>query len=739
MKPASKMALKVALIYAIVAGAWILFSDELVKIFVSDPAKRIELSIATGWGFVLITAGLLYVALRRWMGRWEAEAGQRQQAEDQGRKVQVAAMRDITERQQVEEALLKSKQLYQHLFEHMNEGFAFCQMLFENGRPVDFVYLAVNPAFGRLTGLKEVVGKRATEAVPGIRESDPELFEIYGRVVATGKAEKFERFVVSLNLWFDISVYGTEQDYFVAVFDVITQRKQAQETNTRLAAAVEQVAESIVITDADGTIVYVNPAFEQTTGYTRAEALGQNPRLLKSGTQDAGFYREMWDALKRGEVWHGHFVNKRKDGTIFEEDATISPLRDDSGKVINFVAVKRDVTAELQLQAEYRQSQKMEAIGKLAGGVAHDFNNLLAVLKLQASLLKVSGELSPEQSHFADEISTTVDRGAALTRQLLLFSRREALQPNDQDFNAALTNLAQMLKRILGENITLELKLATQPMFIHADASMMDQVVMNLVVNARDAMLNGGRLVLETTGVEFDEYAAGQPAQAQPGKFVCLRVSDTGCGIRPEVLPRIFEPFYTTKGPGQGTGLGLATVYGIVQRHNGWVNVDSEVGQGTTFRIYLPRLAGVTEKEIAEKMLAAYPTGNETILLVEDEEPLRVMLRKSLARQGYRILEAPNGVKALELWQAHHAEIRLLITDMMMPDGMSGKALAERLLREQPGLKLIYMSGYSSELDGMGAQLREGDNYLPKPFAMHKLAQTVRHKLDQPEAPPAET
>jgi len=480
----------------------------------------------------------------------------------------------------------------------------------------------------------------------------------------------------------------------------ITERKRADEVNVRLATAVEQAAETIVITDASGTILYANPAFEKSSGYTRAEVLGQNPRLLKSGRHHAEFYRQMWGVLGRGEIWHGHFINKRKDGTLYEEEATISPVKDPAGKIVNHVAVKRDVTNEVQLEAQFRQSQKMEAVGKLAGGVAHDFNNLLAVLQMQVSLLKSGGELSAEQSQYASDIGTTIERATALTRQLLLFSRREMPQPGELDLSASIASLTKMLRRILGEDIELEIKLPAQPMFVHADAGMMDQVMMNLVVNARDAMLNGGRLVIEAAGVEFDESAAAQSPPARPGSFVCLSAADTGSGIPPEILPRIFEPFYTTKDVGKGTGLGLATVFGIVQRHEGWINVTSEVGHGTTFRIYLPRLAGMAAPKIAEKMPAPNPTGNETILLVEDEAPLRVLVRKSLARQGYRVLEAPTGGKALAVWQEHRDDIRLLLTDLVMPDGMSGKELAQRLLRENPGLKVIYTSGYSTEVAG---------------------------------------
>jgi CheY-like chemotaxis protein len=303
-------------------------------------------------------------------------------------------------------------------------------------------------------------------------------------------------------------------------------------------------------------------------------------------------------------------------------------------------------------------------------------------------------------------------------------------QPRDLDLSESITSTTKMLQRILGENIQIQLKLAPQPMFIHADAGMMDQVLLNLVVNARDAMPDGGDLVIETSGVEFDEFAASQSAQVRVGSFVCLNVSDSGSGIPVEILPKIFEPFFTTKDVGKGTGLGLATVYGIVQQHQGWINVYSEVGHGTTFRIYLPRLNKDTGLKLAQATSTAIRGGNETILLVEDDLSLRVSVRMTLSRLGYRILEAPTGVKALELWKENREEIRLILTDLVMPDGMTGKKLAQLVLQENPKLKVIYMSGYSAEVAGKDFPLKEGVNFLTKPFQAIKLAQTIRDSLD---------
>jgi PAS domain S-box-containing protein len=510
----------------------------------------------------------------------------------------------------------------------------------------------------------------------------------------------------------------------------ITARKQGEAAQARLAMAVEQAAETVVITDTQGTILYANPALEQTSGYSLAEVLGQNPRVLKSGQHDAGFYQRLWEALQRGEVWSGHFVNRRKDGSLYEEDATISPVRDTSGTIVNYVAVKRDVTREMQLEANFNQAQKMESIGQLAGGVAHDFNNILAVVQMQTDLLKNGGGLSPQQLESVDGILAAVHRATALTRQLLLFSRREVFQPRDLDLSESITSTAQMLKRIIGENIQMQINVAVQSMFLHADPGMIDQVLLNLVVNARDAMPNGGQLVIETIGVEFDELAAAQCLRGRPGSFVRLSVSDTGCGIPPEVLPHVFEPFFTTKAVGKGTGLGLATVFGIVQQHQGWINVYSEIEHGTTFQIYLPR-------HVMTALPASFPEatmlirgGQETILLAEDDPALRAAVRTTLGHLGYHVLEAPTGIKALKIWHQHHDDIDLLLTDLMMPDGMTGFALAQSLLTEDARLKVIYMSGYGAEVIGKDLLLHDGINFLNKPFTAQQLDQLIRDNLD---------
>jgi len=416
------------------------------------------------------------------------------------------------------------------------------------------------------------------------------------------------------------------------------------------------------------------------------------------------------------------------DGTMLERYS--APVWDKKGRLYGRIWTFRDITERKQLTEQLRQSQKMDAIGQLAGGVAHDFNNLLTVINGHIGLLQMKGQASPALANSIQQIADAANRAGNLTRQLLTFSRQEVMEPADHNLNSLVANLLKMLRRLLGEHIELEVDYSPVALPIRADEGMVEQVLLNLVVNARDAMGKGGTLRINTAPVDLSENDVhGQP-QLRPGRFACLMVSDTGHGIAPEILPRIFEPFFTTKEAGKGTGLGLATVYGVMQQHEGWITVESTPGCGTTFRAYFPRLKS-TVTEVAAVQSPGIRGGHETILFVEDEEAVRTLGEAALVGLGYRVLCAATGAEALQLWQAHRHEIDLLVTDLVMPGGINGRELAERLQPDQPRMPVIYMSGYSHEVAGKDLTLVEGRNFMAKPFDVAKLARTVRSNLDR--------
>ena len=503
------------------------------------------------------------------------------------------------------------------------------------------------------------------------------------------------------------------QELLARVRSLLRQRElleQLRASQARFRDLITRQHDGVLVVNQAGLVQFVNPAAETLCGEPAEELLGSQFAFAPGET------------APRVVTW------PRPDHKLIQVQMRVGSLEWEGQPA--WLVTLRDVTREVQLEAQCRQSQKMEAVGTLAGGVAHDFNNFLAVIQMQTELLRCGGDLSPVQAGLTREIDVAIQRAAALTRQLLLFSRSENFQSRDMELGESITSTLKMLRRLLGETIEVRLNLAAPSLFVHADPGMMDQMVMNLAVNARDAMPDGGRLDIEIAAVEFDDPSAGHSAPARPGSFVCLSVIDSGCGISPEILPRIFDPFFTTKEVGKGSGLGLSTVFGIVQQHRGWINVDSKPGQGTTVRVFLPRVSGPVESEPAPPPSPATPKGTETILLVEDDPALRTVLQKSLAQLGYHVLVAATGEAALASWLEHRARIQLLITDMLMPGGLSGKDLAQRLLAEKPELKLLYISGYSAGLAGVEFPLVEGVNFLSKPFPTPRLAQTIRAMLE---------
>ena len=508
----------------------------------------------------------------------------------------------------------------------------------------------------------------------------------------------------------------------------ITARRRMEEDRSRLAMAVEQSAEAIVVTDLEGTILYVNPAFERITGYSREEAVGKNPRFLHSGKHDESFYKKMWDTLARGEVWTGHFVNRKKDGSLYEEDAMISPVRDSSGDVVSYVAVKRDVTRLVSLEKQVRTAQKMESVGNLAGGIAHDFNNALTGIVGFGEMVKLRIANDPKALSDLDEVFRCAERASVLTRQLLTFARRQVIDPVNLDLNEVMTGLVKLLRKVTREDVEIKPFPAEHPVMIRADRGQVEQVLMNLCLNARDAMPEGGRLVIETGTTSLDEGYLKRYPYMKAGRYAVLSVSDTGTGMDEETRERVFEPFFTTKGPDKGTGLGLAMVYGIVKQHDGFIHVYSEPGKGTTFRVYFPEVDATADAKVIVSQGVA-SGGSETILLAEDDGSVRNLMEQTLVSYGYKVLIACDGEEALGIFRREGKEIAMAVLDVVMPK-KGGKQAYDEMTKTFPGMKVLFLSGYSANAIHDDFVLHPGIPFLQKPFDLPSLARKVREVLD---------
>ena len=492
---------------------------------------------------------------------------------------------DITGRKKAEVARRRVEESYLSLFENMLNGFAYCRMIYEQDQPQDFTYLAVNKAFETLTGLKNVAGRKMSEVVPGIWERDRPLLETYARVARTGVPEKFETYIASMKMWLAISVYRPEVGDFVVVFDVITERKRVAESHARLATAVEQSADAIVITDVGGAILYANPAFEKITGYSREETIGQNPRILKSGRHDAQFYRQMWTVLNRGDLWSGHIINKRKDGTFYEEEASISPVRNAAGEIINYVAVQRDVTREVARETQLRESQKLESIGTLASGVAHEINNPINGIMNYAQLISNRMVKDSPLQEFATEIIKETERVALIVRNLLAFARQEKRPHDLADMSEIVSASLSLIRTVMRhDQVTLTVDTPTDLPKVKCHKQQIQQVLMNLLTNARDALNE------KYSGYDDDKVIriTVRPTEKDGNPWIRLTVEDHGRGIPRDVSDHIFDPFFTTKLGRGGTGLGLSISHGIVKEHNGDLHFETEIGHYTRFHLDLP-------------------------------------------------------------------------------------------------------------------------------------------------------
>jgi PAS domain S-box-containing protein len=636
--------------------------------------------------------------------------------------------RNVTERKQTEEALWKSEKKYRTLLETTSEGW---WLLNSEHKTIE-----INQSLCNMLGYseKEILGKTPFDFVD---DENRKVFVEQTSKIPTTHHRSYEITLKKKNgedlrAHFNASTIrdesGDVQGSFALITD-ITERKQTQKERDRLVIAIEQVAESVFITDRDGVIQYVNPAFERLTGYSRKDVIGQNPRILKSGKHDTFFYKEMWNTLIRGDAWHGRFINKKKDGSLYEAEATISPILDEQGKITNFMSIKRDVTHEIKLEKQLVQAQKMEAIGTLAGGIAHDFNNILSAIMGYSELALIE---VPKEKKLYDNVQKVLyasHRAKDLVQQILTFSRKSEEKKAPVQISHLVKEALKFLRSSIPTTIEIREKIAGEIGIINANPTQMYQVIMNLCTNASYAMQKGGGILeVSLKNIDLDSHSAVQYPDIDPGKYLRLTVSDTGKGIAPEIIERIFEPYFTTKEKGVGTGMGLSIVHGIVKDHGGMVTVYSEPGKGSTFYVYIPLIQEeVKRPEIDED--APIPTGTEHILFIDDEPALADLGKQMLERLGYEVTSRTSSVKALELFKAQPDRFDLVVTDMTMPN-MTGDRLARELMKIRPDIPVIICTGYSERITEEKTKRIGIKALVMKPYVMKDLASIVRKVID---------
>jgi two-component system cell cycle sensor histidine kinase/response regulator CckA len=519
---------------------------------------------------------------------------------------------------------------------------------------------------------------------------------------------------------------------YAGIDEDITELKTSEKERSRLAAIVEYSDDALVSMSVDGIIINWNHGAERQYGYSAEEIIGHSMSVLFPPDRYPE-YLAVLKKIKRGEPVSSHdTVRQRKDGTLVNISVSISPIENRSGELVGASKIGHDLTRIKQIEAQFIEAQKMEVVGQLAGGVAHDFNNILAVIIGYNDLIAESlGSDHPSQP-YTEEIRMASERASALTRQLLIFSRKETVKAVVLNLNEVVESMEKMLHRFVDENIEMSLGYGVDIGQIKADAGYIGQVLMNMVVNARDAMPDGGKLAIDTSGMTLKEGDPRMQSGAAPGNYVVLRVADTGVGMTEEVKTRLFEAFFTTKAPGKGTGLGLTTCQTIVGQCGGFIEVSSEVGKGTTFKIYFPRIDQPIDPVVATRQTSALRRGTETLLLVEDEPALRQLAQSALQMMGYKVLLASNGQDGLNVARDHQgAPIELVITDVIMPK-MGGKVMVEWLKTTHPDLKVLFTSGYIDDTATQHGPLDDGIDFLAKPYTHAALARKVREMLDGP-------
>lgn len=645
------------------------------------------------------------------------------------REIKEAAVR--RKRRQAEDALYSSQTMFRSLVEQSLVGIYIIQ----SGK---FAY--VNPKFAEIFGYSQneiIASKYLVDLVACDFKTEVNEKLVNHLDTRSGSIHYSFQGVRKDGKQIELEAHGTRMEFngkpaVIGTLLDITERKRTEEELRKLSRAVEHSPVSVVITDINGNIEYVNPKFTSVTGYAAVEVLGQNPRLLRSGEMDPREYEQLWDTITAGKEWHGEFLNRKKNGELFWESASISAIKNMEGVITHFVAVKEDITERKTSIEQMRQAQKMEAIGQLAGGISHDFNNLLTIINGYSALLLRALDIRDPLRKEVGHILHAGERAAELTHQLLTFSRRQILEPKVLDINALVKNLEKMLCRLIGEQFRLNTQLDEGTGLVKADPGQVDQIIMNLVVNARDALENGGEITIETANVELDDNFVRVNAGSIPGSYVMIDVRDNGIGMTEEVKRRIFEPFFTTKEQGRGTGLGLATVYGIVKQSGGYILVTSELGQGSSFKVFFPRV--YNERAVINKPKMEEPpvAGKHTILVVEDEIGVLNLIVHTLGKHGYNVLHSANPSEAMEIFLQNQHTIDLLLTDVVMPF-MSGPKLAEALQKKKPHLKVIFMSGHTADTVGLQSILERGYSFIAKPFVNGTLIEKIVQVLANQE------
>jgi PAS domain S-box-containing protein len=514
----------------------------------------------------------------------------------------------------------------------------------------------------------------------------------------------------------------------------LAERIKAEENLRKLSVAVDQNPASIVITDTSGIIEYVNPHFTELTGYSFEEAVGQNSNILKTGETSNEEYRQLWETILAGGDWLGEFHNRKKNGELYWEQATIAPIRDNSGDITHLIAIKEDITERKQLEGQLRQAQKMDAVGQLAGGIAHDFNNILTAIIGYASIMQLKLPDDSPLKKNAEQIAATAERGASLTQGLLAFSRKQASSLVVVDLNEIINRVHHLLLRLISEDIHLEINLEKNGLPVLADSGQIEQVLMNMSTNARDVLQQGGSIVITTEEVTIDSDFVLARGFGAPGKYALLTFSDNGDGMEAKIVKHIFEPFYTTKELGKGTGLGLSIVYGIIKKHNGYIICHSTIGIGTIFQIYLPLLdlvPAVRQGKVQENMAAVRGKNSigYSILLAEDNETTRMLGREILEEFGYSVIEAIDGEDALEKFRAQSGRISLVLLDVIMPK-MNGREVYDAIRSIAPDMRILFCSGYAKDVVVNQGGVERWMDFLPKPFTPKELLMKIREVLD---------